>query len=139
MIIGVDVDDVLANFTGALIPHLNEVYGTTRAYEEIHSMRLERVWKVHPENIKGHIHSFISSEAKTLRPYIEAFWPLVSLKNTGHEAHVVTSRPSFIKDDTINWVEKHFGGIFAKCHVTNQYGEGVRTTKPELCVTFSPH
>lgn len=134
MIIGVDVDDVLADFTGALLPHLNGVYKTSIVYEEIHSMRLERVWRVPAENIKRHIHDFIPREAKILKPYLDAFAPLVTLKSAGHEAQVVTSRPSFIRDDTINWVEEHFRGIFSRHHVTNQYGEGVRTTKQELCL-----
>ncbi len=133
MRIGVDVDDVLADFSSPLVSYLNAIYGTSFAYDAMHSPYFERVWKIPSVTMKTHLNDFVATHIYALEPCRGASDSLASLVDAGHELHVVTARAHSIKDQTIRWIDGHFKGVFVECHLTNQYAEGPKTTKPDVC------
>ena len=50
------------------------------------------------------------------------------------ELHVVTARPHNIRDQTIDWINKHYDGLFSEFHFGNLYGaSGVKKKKSQIC------
>ena len=70
---------------------------------------------------------------ETLAPVQGAFEALQKLK-VHFDLHIVTSRQNKVRDDTIQWIHRHFPGIFSDIHLGNHYSrEGKSRTKSEIC------
>ncbi|RZC89893.1 hypothetical protein C5167_028959 [Papaver somniferum] len=53
---------------------------------------------------------------------------------------VVTSRQNAIKDHTIEWLEKHFPGLFQEIHFGNHFAlDGISRPKSEICRSLGAH
>lgn len=133
MIIASDIDDVLAHFGRPASRYFNEVFGRSIAFEEIYSVQVHRVWSIPAPHVRKPIDDFLERHVSTLEPYEGCVEGLHQLRAQGHELHALTSRPAFVESRTREWLERHTPDLFSKCHVTNQYGEGQRTTKHVIC------
>lgn len=77
---------------------------------------------------------FLSPQFReTMKPVDGALEALLQLKEH-FDLHIVTSRQNKVKDDTIQWIDKYFSGVFSDIHLGNHYScEGKSRTKSEIC------
>jgi uncharacterized HAD superfamily protein len=135
MVIGVDMDDVLLDFTEHLLRFVNAKYGTNHQRKDSFNFNLEHVWKVPKEDVDRKILEFYSSkEHNEAPPFPEALDGIRELKAAGHELHLITSKPDILKDVTLRWLRTHFSDAFSDAHFMNEFhGTGAKRTKAEVC------
>ena len=137
MKIAVDIDDVLANFTPALIEFHNATYGTSYTLNHFNSYHLEEVWGgTHEEAIDKVFNFYETPEFKNVGVIEDAQEVLHRLKKD-HELVTMTARPEVIRDKTEEWILRHFPGLFSAVHIANRFSKtGPKTTKAELCEKY---
>ncbi len=136
MKIGVDLDDVLADFLGSFINYYNLRFRTTYTKEDFTDFNISKVLNMGQESTKKLINDFwyrsgLSSKIKPMEGAIEN---LNKLKELG-ELNIITSRQQNLKNKTINWVDKYFEGIFKEIYFSNhtsfEWYKGL--TKSNIC------
>ena len=136
-IIAVDVDEVLADFIPTLAGYHNDTFGSSLTSRSFFSYEFHDVWGGSVEECNEKMLSFFeSSHFREKVPPIEgAYEALRGLKERmGAELHIVTSRQHAIKDITLEWIDKHFPGVFKAVHFGNHYAkEGMKKSKPQMC------
>jgi uncharacterized HAD superfamily protein len=76
---------------------------------------------------------YASNEILQMEPLAGAKQALATLKNE-HDLVLITARPTFTTDITIQAVEKHFPDTFKEIHLTNSFSKSeIKTTKAKLC------
>src|SRR4051812_18112092 len=121
-IIGVDLDDVLLQFTEHLLRFLNAKYGTRHQRKDSFDFKLERVWNESKELVDRKILEFYGSEAHAqAAPFPDAIPGIQKLKEAGHELHLITSKPDSLRAVTEKWLDAHFPGAFAGVHFMNEF------------------
>lgn len=135
MIIGVDLDDVLLDFTEHLLRFVNTRYGTRHQRKDSFNFNLEKVWNEPKEIVDQKILEFYrSSEHVQAMPFPDAIGGICALKAAGHELHLITSKPDSLKDVTEKWLDTHFPRSFTGVHFMNEFhGTGKKRTKAEVC------
>jgi len=132
--VGVDFDDVLMDFNGALCLFHNSRYGTTLSRSDIKSYFLEKTWGCSREEAVKRVSDFYwSVEHDTALPVTRAVEVLQSLQESVSFT-IVTSRPESVSTQTLNWLNKYFSGLFEEVRFTSHFfhEEGLMT-KGEVC------
>ncbi len=112
MKIGIDIDDVLMPTFLKLLGNHNATYGTSYKLEDTTDYKLWVVWGYTREEHKEEVNSFMATgEFFETEPYGEALEAVRKLKES-HSLVTITSRPLLLKSKTLDWLEKHFSGIF---------------------------
>lgn len=136
MIIAIDLDEILADTTPALIRYHNDTYATSYAIEDFVSYEWWNVWGGTREESVRKFMDFVKS------PYFQEVGPIVGSEKAiqqlkkEHILHIVTSRQLQLQQETKKWVEKYFPKMFHGLHVTNhaQWALSGRTrSKIEVC------
>jgi 5'(3')-deoxyribonucleotidase len=112
-IIAVDIDDVLANNAAGFVAFSNQKWGTHLAVDD-YEEHWARVWGIEHdlEEVTRRRDAFISSGVhRDFSPTDNAHNSLRRLSER-YELHVVTSRLLTMKDDTRQWLTKHYGDVF---------------------------
>lgn len=142
MKIGVDLDDVLCDFVPAIFRYHNKLYGThlTRKCfsDDIHAL-FEVIADTNEEAIKKLYEYYDSPDFLRLKPIDGAKENLVKIKEAGHTPVVVTARPTFIKDHTIEWIKNNFDGIFEEIHFADKAVHDRGWSKSEMCKKLEIH
>jgi len=133
MIIGVDLDDVLLDFNGALCSFHNRHYGTSYKPEDATDWNIDKIWKCGPEEAAERILAFYeSSEHFEAAPIIGSVQAIAKLKEM-HTLHVVTAKPANLRQMTVRWVDRHFPGMFDGVHFTSESHGDNKKTKAKVC------
>lgn len=114
-IIAVDIDDVLTESSLAVIEFSNQKWGTNLTVED-YSEHWGAMWKVDSKewhSRAAQVHEAIH-RGKT-EPIGEAKRVLEKLAKS-YRLVITTSRQRLIMQDTKEWLEKHFTGIFGEVH-----------------------
>ncbi|RZC85312.1 hypothetical protein C5167_041498 [Papaver somniferum] len=169
LVVAVDVDEVLGNFVSALNRFIADRYSSSHSVSEYHVYEFFRIWNCSRDEVVG-ISTYSSSaqltyyvihlkhpsyfEAADIRvheffktPYFKTgIHPLPGAQVTLHKLSkfcnlsVVTSRQNAIKDHTIEWLEKHFPGLFQEIHFGNHFAlDGISRPKSEICRSLGAH
>jgi len=131
--IGIDIDEVLADFNSGIIEWHNQKYGTSLIRENFISYFFNQVWGGTIEEAIQKVKDFHDSENfKKLSP-VESSIDAISLLSKGNDLFVITSRPYFVQDETERWVNNFFGkkfnGIF---YSSNYYSQAKNSGKTKL-------
>ncbi len=136
MLIGIDIDDVMADFISPLIEFHNRRYGTSLKADDFHSYRFSEVWGGTDEEGIRKVFEFCNSRyfagIKPADGAVEAIGKL----SKKFDLVSLTSRPVELEPKTLEWLEKYFPGIFAdKIYFAhNSYVNfGNRKKKSEFC------
>lgn len=134
MIVGIDVDDVIADFNGVLQPWHNKVYGTNLKREDITDYDLWNIWKCSKGEAFRRVHEFYkSSDSRKVKP-VERAPEGILLLTQRYNLVAVTSRPIAIREETEDWIQRYFPAMFSSCYFTNAFGlEGERRKKSDVC------
>jgi uncharacterized HAD superfamily protein len=123
MKIGIDLDSVVADLMSPLVDFHNKNYGTKLKPSDHVTFSIEKIWKCTEEEAIERCFKFYRSDfmnqVKPLPGAIEG----INFLSRRHELHIITSRPHFISNDTVNWIKKFFPDKFKTIHHTNQYSK----------------
>jgi uncharacterized HAD superfamily protein len=134
MKIGVDLDEVLADYLTAVLKYYNSAHGTTWKREDFFSYDFWEVWGGTRESMIEEIYAFYqTSYFKEMQVIAGASAGIKELKKD-NELFIVTSRQDDIAEVTRQWVEQEFPDIFTEIYFVNGYSRsGQRRTKVEVC------
>jgi len=136
MRIGIDVDDVLFPLNEGFIIHQNRYYGTNlTTFNEYDISGALGCTK--DEAVRRYHEYYTTPEFKSTLPLVGSQEAVASLV-TKHDLSIVTSRPEFIRDLTLEWLAQHFPGSFnpRKVHFTNRcnFHDQKKRTKESICL-----
>lgn len=135
MVVAVDVDEVLGSFLSALNRFISDRYALTHTVSEYFVYEFFRVWNCSRAEADIRVHEFFKT------PYFTSgILPIPGSQNalrklsTFCDLSVVTSRQNVIKDQTLQWLEKHYPGLFQEIHFGNHFAlDGKSKPKSEIC------
>ncbi|TYG64356.1 hypothetical protein ES288_D06G101300v1 [Gossypium darwinii] len=135
IVVAVDVDEVLGNFVSALNRFIADRYSLNHSVSEYHVYEFFRIWNCSRDEADIRVHEFFKT------PYFKnGIHPLPGAQRALHKLSrfcnlsIVTSRQNVIKDHTIEWLEKHYPGLFHEIHFGNHFAlDGESRPKSEIC------
>jgi uncharacterized HAD superfamily protein len=134
MKIAIDLDEVLADFSGTFLELYNQTYGTNWKKDMLYSYTFEEVFGKSIDEILSLIYKMYDLKLdQTIKPIKGAKEAVKKLKDK-HTLFVITSRQNDFEKQTKEWVQKHFPNTFEKVILTNYFSRhGVEKTKAEVC------
>ena len=139
MIIGVDLDSVLADFQKTFLEFVNAHNRTSYKPEDVTVYSYPDVFGVSKESAYQQVLDFYNSPEFETIPPIDGAVEAVDTLTQKNTLYIVTSRPHSTDIKTAKWVKKHFPDKFAQVIYTEQYslktGEGL--TKATVCKQHS--
>ncbi|GLT97168.1 hypothetical protein SLE2022_147490 [Rubroshorea leprosula] len=135
IVVAVDVDEVLGNFVSALNRFIADRYSLNHSVSEYHVYEFFKIWNCSRGEANSRVHEFFET------PYFKkGIQPIPGAREVLHNLSrfcnlsVVTSRQNVIKDHTIDWLEKHYPGLFQDIHFGNHFAlDGQSRPKSEIC------
>ncbi|KAB1209674.1 hypothetical protein CJ030_MR6G029217 [Morella rubra] len=97
--------------------------------------RSSKIWNCSRDEADIRVHEFFKTSyfKKGIHPIPGARRALHKLSSLCNLS-VVTSRQNAIKDHTIDWIERHYPGLFQEIHFGNHFAlDGVSRSKSEIC------
>ncbi|XP_078433165.1 haloacid dehalogenase-like hydrolase (HAD) superfamily protein isoform X2 [Wolffia australiana] len=134
-VVAVDVDEVLGSFLSALNKFVAEHYAANHSLSEFYVYEFFRIWKCSRTEADLRVHEFFKTAhfKRGIKPIPGAHGVLARLSAFCHLS-VVTSRQKAIKEETEEWIEEHYGGLFKEVHFGNHFAlEGQSRAKSEIC------
>jgi uncharacterized HAD superfamily protein len=103
----VDLDDVIAETTRRFPAVVQELFGRSKSFEELHTFHLDRAFGLSPDELArlfDHVHhgDFLIE----LEPREGAVAVLESWDAAGHEIRVVTGRPPESRSHSLEWLAR---------------------------------
>lgn len=131
MKIGIDIDEVIAEFLESFLEFYNSKYNRNLKKEDFKSYQFEEtLGGSHEEEavelVKEHGYE---GEIKLVSGALEAIKEL----SKKHELIILTARHPMFKDKTEKFLEMHFGNIFSQILYTGEAFQKYGTTKSDLC------
>ncbi|MCL5410964.1 MAG: hypothetical protein M1324_03895 [Patescibacteria group bacterium] len=134
MIIGVDIDDVLGETNIAFDDFHNKKYGTNFKKEDHFTFNLDEVWDLPREEMVKRLRAFFSEgHYINISPVLGSEKALRELSKK-HEIKIITARMEDFKNQTLEWLNKHYGEITLEVHHANHYYGLNNETKSDICV-----
>jgi uncharacterized HAD superfamily protein len=134
--IGIDLDDVLADFIGALLLYHNETYGTKLEKRHVTNFSFDSLLGGTLEERIKKVNDFTNTRySQDMKPIEGAVKGIGALSTFG-ELFVITSRQDSLKERTAEWIKKYFGNKFSNIfHSSNHYSKAENSgkTKAQLC------
>lgn len=136
MIIGIDMDSVIAEIIRPIDLFHNRKYGTNVSYEDHESYDLRLYWDCSLEDMYKRIFEFYESpEFQETKP-VPGSQRALAILAQDHKLHLITARPYDVEAQSRRWLDKHFPDIFTEIHHTNlisKEGKGTSVKKSEIC------
>jgi uncharacterized HAD superfamily protein len=136
--IGIDLDDVLVDFNGALRRWHNDIYKTSLKLEDFKSYFFNETWGGTIQETIDKVGLFNHSRYyETISPIEGAVWAINSLLKIGKEPNIVTSRADFLRESTEKMLKFYFKKqsmniFYSSNHYSGRENSG--KTKPEICL-----
>ncbi|KAL9262258.1 hypothetical protein AKJ16_DCAP05694 [Drosera capensis] len=135
LVVAVDVDEVLGNFVTALNRFIADRYSSNHSVSEYHVYEFFKIWNCSRAEADIRVHEFFKTSyfRNGIHPIPGAHKALHKLSNFC-TLSVVTSRQNAIKDQTIEWIETHYPGLFCEIHFGNHFAlDGTSRPKSDIC------
>ncbi|EEF46186.1 conserved hypothetical protein [Ricinus communis] len=135
IVVAVDVDEVLGNFVSALNRFIADRYSSNHSVSEYHVYEFFKIWNCSRDEADIRVHEFFKTSyfKSGIYPIPGAQKVLQKLSRLC-KLSVVTSRQNVIKDHTVEWIEKHYPGVFQEIHFGNHFAlDGESRPKSEIC------
>lgn len=133
--VAVDVDEVLGSFLSSLNTFIAEQHFLKYDLSEYHVYDFMKIWGCSQAEANDRVHAFFESEhfKDGIAPIPGAHRSLLQLADFCHLV-VVTSRQHVIRNQTLDWIESHYPGIFSDVYFGNHFAlEGEARPKSEIC------
>ena len=136
MNIGLDMDEILAEFVDRFLQFHNDLYGTTVRKKEMFAYNFEEVIGITEDQIEERLLQFYTTDYfRNIKPVSGAENGIDELAKS-HELAVITARPYIIRPETERWLDQYFPNCFASINLTNQFQYRNRQNKrkkSEIC------
>lgn len=135
MKIGVDMDEVIAEFLFSFLEFHNEAYGTDVAKDQVPDyFGLEQLLGCTTDEVKERILAFHETQHfSDIKPVEGAKDAITKLKRD-HDLFIITARQDSVAEKTMRWLEVHFPDIFSGVHFMNHFSnDNVERSKREIC------
>lgn len=136
MIIGIDMDSVIAEIIRPIDLFHNRQYGTNISYHDHSSYDLRLYWNCTLDDMYKRIFEFYDSPEFKLTQPVPGSQKALTLLGVKHELHLITARPYDIETQSRKWLDKYFPNTFKEIHHTNlisKGGKGMSIKKSEIC------
>lgn len=135
LVVAVDVDEVLGSFLSALNKFIADRYASNHSLSEYYVYEFFKIWNCSRAEADIRVHEFFKTAY-----FKTGIHPIPGARHTLHKLStfcrlsVVTSRQNAIKDHTLEWIEKHYPGLFQEIHFGNHFAlDGQSRPKSEIC------
>lgn len=129
MKIGIDLDEVLADFMPQLLKYYNGKYKTNFTRKQIKEYNFWNLWRCTKEQVIEEVYHFFKSPyANEIQPVRGARETVLKL-NKNNELFVITSRADDFAEETFRWINKYFSRVFSEIYITNQWNNSYKKTK----------
>jgi uncharacterized HAD superfamily protein len=135
-IIAVDADEILAAFIEHFLIYHNEKYQTDVSKDKVFTFKLETLFNIDETLVLSRMNEYYDNrEVLKIEPVEGSIEGINQLLKKGYELQIVTARPPFYKELTVEWVEKHFPDKFQQIHFAfNPYNRNSeKMTKAQIC------
>lgn len=135
MKIGIDLDEVLADFLSALIEYHNATYGTSLFKEQFQSYRFWEIWGGTKEEAIQKVYDFHqTSYFRNIKPVVGS-QEATNILRQNNDLFVITSRQNDVSEATQKWVAQYFPNVFSDIFFTNHYSQNgsSTSTKKQIC------
>lgn len=134
----VDVDEVLGRFVYALNLFCKDRYGMDYSVGDYWIYEFAKIWDCSQERSNQIVHEFFKSQHFTDGiPVIPGALDTLTRMSESYELVVVTSRQHVIQDVTLDWLDRHYGGLFQEVYFGNHFAlEGTSRKKSDICRTI---
>ena len=136
MKIGLDMDEILAEFVDSFLQFHNDLYGTTVRKNEMFTYNFEDVIGITEDQIEERLLQFYTTDYfRNIKPVSGAEKGIDELAKS-HVLAVITARPYIIRPETERWLNQYFSNFFASINLTNQFqyrDQGNKRKKSEIC------
>ena len=129
MRIGLDVDEVLAEFLRGMLPWLREHYGVDHSWYETHTYAFYKAWHIPYGEAREYIEAYLESERFKSLDAVPGSREGVASLARDHSLVIITSRPRYTRGVTVDWLHDLYGDVFEEILVTNGHGPGESRTK----------
>lgn len=133
--VAVDVDEVLGRFLYTLNQFCQEEYGIHHEISEFFIYEYKQIWKCSQEESTHRVHSFFKHPLFLDGiPVIPGAFEALTRLSDHCDLVVVTSRQHAIQDVTLEWIDRHFPGLFQEVYFGNHFAQhGASRSKSEIC------
>ena len=138
MKIGIDIDEVLADFMSSFVNYYNKEESTNIKRSDFESYLLWKTIGGTKESTIQRVYEFYNSpEFNKIRPVKDSQYS-VNVLNKESELIVITSRPHEMHDKTIEWLDNHFPNAFSEIEFTNEWAGGLikPKRKKDVCLDY---
>jgi 5' nucleotidase, deoxy (Pyrimidine), cytosolic type C protein (NT5C) len=122
-VIAIDLDDTLSYTNLTICKWHNEKYGTNMTLDDFHSYYYWKNpgWGTPSEAISKVEDFLLSPTVNEIPPIPSAQKATKHLKEAGYTLVVITARMHEISDNTVQWLETHFPGVFDTVYFTSAF------------------
>ncbi|XP_073003031.1 uncharacterized protein [Typha latifolia] len=141
LILAVDVDEVLGSFLSSLNKFIADRYSSNHSVSEYFVYEFFKIWKCSRAEANTRVHEFFKTAyfQDGIQPIPGARDALQKL-SVFCNLSVVTSRQNVIKNHTLEWIERHYPGLFQEIHFGNHFAlDGLSKPKSEICRSLGAH
>ena len=114
-IIAIDIDDVLSQHAQEFVDFSNKRWGTHLTVEDYHE-NWSDMWQIDLEETEERARHYFDSGRLFQYRHNETARPVLKKLSKNYRLVILTSRQSFLKDGTVEWLEKNFPNIFTEVH-----------------------
>ena len=119
-IIAVDIDDVLVNEAEFIIAYSNKHWGHSLSLSD-YTEHWSELWQVEMEEVERRAKELHQPGIKSKYRLIEHAHKILSKLSREYELVILTSRRAAVKEESFEWVEQNFAGIFSQVRFTGFY------------------
>ncbi|KXZ52461.1 hypothetical protein GPECTOR_9g505 [Gonium pectorale] len=130
---------MLGRFVFALNQFCRERYAMEYGVSDYWIYEFAKIWNCSQERSNQIVHEFFNSQHFTDGIPIIPGAPeaLTRLSADQYELVVVTSRQHVIQDETLDWLDRHYPGLFQEVYFGNHFAlEGTSRKKSDICKTI---
>jgi hypothetical protein len=126
---------VLGRFLYSLNQFCQEEYGIHHEISEFFIYEYKQIWKCSQEESTHRVHSFFKHPLFLDGiPVIPGAFEALTRLSDHCDLVVVTSRQHAIQDVTLEWIDRHFPGLFQEVYFGNHFAlHGASRSKSEIC------
>lgn len=137
MIIGIDIDDTIAQFQLGFLKYHNEHYGTEMTPEDVYTYGYDKVFGEPMEEMVRRVLEYYADPSFDDITPVPGSQEVLSEWVKEHQLIIITARPDVLVKQTNNWIEKYFPFEFKEVIFTGQFGsnhKGKKLKKSDLCL-----
>lgn len=133
--VAVDVDEVLGQFVYSLNCFCKEEYSKDYSVSDYWVYEFAKIWNCSQDHSNHVVHEFFKSDHfNSGIPVMPGAFETLSRLSEDCELVVVTSRQHVIQNITLDWIDKHFPGLFQEIYFGNHFAlSGTSRKKSEIC------